>query len=84
MWKDVTTYSRDDKDRLPRVWHLDCGDMRVAVHKHIHYAPDAWLLTCSPFFDKRELCAKDADDAKAEALALVREKVKTLAEALAV
>lgn len=84
MWNDVTTYSRDDKDKQPRVWHFDCGDLRVVVHRHIHYAPDAWLLTCSPFFDKRELYAKDADHAKAEALALVREKVKTLAEALAV
>lgn len=84
MWKDATTYSQRDTERVPAVWHYGVGDVRISVHRHIHYAPDQWLLTCEPFFSKRELKAKDTGGAKAEALAMVCQKVKELAEALAV
>jgi hypothetical protein len=70
-WKDETSYTQGDKERIPRSWVRWDGLLRVTVHRHIHYPPDQWLLSCAPWFDKRELESKDADAAKDEAVTLV-------------
>jgi hypothetical protein len=44
------------------------GFALILVHRHIHYSPDQWLLTCHPFFDKFELDSKPLNLAKKEAL----------------
>jgi len=43
--KDITTYSRLDKDKTPRVYEVSLQGIRYTVHRHIHY-PGTWLLTC--------------------------------------
>lgn len=45
MYKDITTYSRGDKDRTPRVLENETNGIKFTVHKHIYYG-DEWLLTC--------------------------------------
>ena len=76
-WEDETSYSRGDKERVPRTWTCRLGGhLRVTVTRHIHYPPDDWLLFCLPFFDGRVLKAKDIKQAKCEALLLVKEKLR--------
>jgi hypothetical protein len=70
-WKDTTSFSQREKDRAPRTWQRWDGLLRMTVHRHIHYPPDRWLLSCDPWFDKRELSSVDATKAKAEAVELV-------------
>ena len=67
-WEEVTTFSRGDKERIPRIWELNADKLTITVHRHIHYLEDQWLLTCRPFYDCFELQCEDIDDAKFEAL----------------
>jgi hypothetical protein len=76
-WKDVSSYSRGDKERVPDIWEIgDRKTVRVCVHRHIHYPKDMWLLTCLPWFDKQEIPEKDIDKAKDIALMMVAEKLR--------
>ena len=79
-WKDSSSYSKGDKERIPSVWNYRVGDIRIVVHRYIHYPKDQWLLSCSPFYDKYELPQIDINKAKEAALNLV---VVKLQEALA-
>ncbi len=75
-WEDETSYSRSDTERAPRVWATACAGLKISVHRHIHHAPDAWLLTCAPWFASHELKSKAAPIAKQQALDLVRERLR--------
>ena len=70
-WKDETSYSRSDAERVPRAWVAEAGGLKVSVHRHIHHAPDAWLLTCRPWFECHDLPSKAAPMAKSGGLPLV-------------
>jgi hypothetical protein len=82
QWKDVTSYSRDDKERIPSSFETRAGDLRITVTRHIHYPPDVWLLSVAEYsrLNLIELRSRDLADAQAEALTLVRTR---LHEALA-
>lgn len=72
-WKDVTSFSQGDTDRTPRSWTANAGRIRIDVHRHIHYPPDVWLLSCDALrIDNNELPSRDIEDAKCEAVAVVR------------
>ena len=75
-WKDVTNYSRSDTKRVPRSWAALIGGLRVTVSRHIHYAPDAWLLTCSPWFETTELTVKDGEMAKLQAFKWIGQRLR--------
>lgn len=50
MWKDITGYSRGDREREPNVWELRAGVLRITlVKKHIDF-PDCWVYSCQPLF----------------------------------
>lgn len=70
-WMDITTYSRSEKERIPRIWrHVPSG---VVVHRHIAHDPDTWLLSWSfAGIKNRELIAEDIEAAKAEAKEICR------------
>lgn len=46
-WKDITSYSRGDKDRTPTTWALQLGGgLRITVTKgHIYYQ-GIWVMHC--------------------------------------
>lgn len=67
-WKDVSSFSRGDKDRTPKAWSFEAGKLKISVHRHIHYPPETWLATCEPFFSNKELTEENEASAKAEAL----------------
>lgn len=71
-WTDITSRSRGETDSTPRTWETRIGTLRLVVTRHIHHEPDDWVAV-SEIFDKRQLTAKNIDDAKKEALELVRE-----------
>ena len=74
-WKDVSSYSQSDKERVPNCFRASAGGIVVTVHRHIHYAKDDWLMTCDPWFSQALLESKSADDAKAEAIQKVTEAI---------
>jgi len=82
LWKDESTFSQGDTDRSPRVWRAKAGKVLITVHRHIHHPKDAWLVSCAPFFDTKSLASKSADDAKAEAIALVRAEINAALKSL--
>lgn len=77
IWNDTSSFSRSDTDRTPNSWASKAGKIYIKLHRHIHYPKDTWLLTCDPFFDKKVLLSKNADEAKAEALRMVRREFVT-------
>ena len=79
-WRDSTSYSRGDKERAPNSWEFVAAGIRVCVHKHIHYPKDQWLLSCEPFFNKREMPHKDIEECKKTALELVIAKLRDAAD----
>lgn len=71
-WKNTSSFSQGDKDRTPNCWTTKAGRIRIVVHRHIHHAPDVWLLSCDALRIGNELKSRDIEDAKGEALAIVR------------
>jgi len=81
VWKDVSSYSRQtpQEERVPDQWDYETPSMRISVHRHIHYEPDQWLMSvrgrgAGPrvSVDMQPLKNKDADQAKAEALTVLK------------
>jgi len=68
-WKDETMYSQGEKERVPRVWSTRAGKFRISVHRHIHYPPSQWLLSCEGLFRNVALRPEDIDKAKSQAIA---------------
>lgn len=86
QWEDCTTFSRREKDRTPRIWHVVIQRLVITVHRHRDYKENEWLLSCAPFFDLYLLENKDIALAKQEAILLVKnvlqEEVLSFAKAL--
>lgn len=81
-WKDTTSYARGDK-REPRTWRALAGPIAIVVTRHINYSPDQWLVSCdllAPFPVALE--SRDLEDAKSEAIGLVRGKALEIVQAL--
>lgn len=79
-WEDTTSYTQSDKERIPRIWQLRIGKMRLVVHRHLHHDPDQWLMTVHGDIniDNRPLLQKDLDKAKREALAALHNTLDRL------
>lgn len=75
-WKDTTSYSQSDKERIPRSWTIKSKNITVTVHRHRHYDKDVWLLSCYPIYDCDKLKNKDLKLAQNEALELVKDYIE--------
>lgn len=72
IWQDQSSYSRDNKERIPNVWVARTNGLKISVvYNHIYY-PDRWVVTCNPFFDTELLKNISMEDARNEALIKVR------------
>lgn len=68
MYKDITTYSRNEKEKKPRVLENNSNGVKFKVHKHIYYGNE-WLLSCDELdIDKRDLNTEDIEEAKEKAI----------------
>jgi hypothetical protein len=46
QWRDCTSYSRDDKERVPKAYEIKHGYLRICITcEHIHHRPN-WVLHC--------------------------------------
>ena len=86
-WKDVTSFSRDDKERIPSVWTLQLTrHVRISVVRTHISDKENWVMHCAPWFDTYSLklpsTLENRDEAMSRATALVRAKVEELAAAM--
>ena len=75
-WKDETSYSRNETNRTPKTWVAKVGSLRLYVTRHIDHGENDWLCSCDPFFDIRMLESKEIDEAKAEAVVLLKHELE--------
>lgn len=81
-WKDASSYSRGDKNKVPNIWVLMVGPLKISVvYNHIYY-PDQWTFSCSPFFEHEELGNISAQEAQDKAIQLVRAALKNTLQAI--
>lgn len=45
-WHDSTTYSRDDKNRVPSCWDYKTEKLRITVLNDHRDFPDRWVMHC--------------------------------------
>ena len=80
MWNDVSSYSRDDKERKPTTFESKYGALRIVVTcGHIHYQPQ-WVMHCYALAIDTCALKKDStkEEAQAEALDIVDERLTEL------
>lgn len=82
-WKDESCFSQGTVDRTPTTWTLDTGMyVRITVTRHIHHAPDAWVLVCHDLRIDSKLKSKGIDEAKAEAVRFVTARLTAMIKSL--
>ena len=64
-WEDVSSWSRDEKDRTPKTWQCRLGPMVLVVTRHVHYR--GWVMR-SDFDECQPLMSSEIEAAKNEAL----------------
>lgn len=69
-WKDTTSYSRGG-DRSPQTYTARVGKLRLVVTRHRDY-PGRWVADCPPFMRLHVLRSGTADEAKREALDILK------------
>ena len=72
VWKDVSSYALGDKNREVNTVQALVGPLRANLHRHIRH-PGKWLLSLHRgWIDQRVLEAVSLDDAKAEAVEIIK------------
>lgn len=80
MWKDVTSYSQGDKERIPTAFECRSGDLRIYITcGHINYRGE-WVMHCQALgIDTLHLkTVKTFDEAKARSVKIVSMKLDRL------
>lgn len=83
-WKDVTSHSQGDKERVPKTFEIRLGFIRVVVTRHIYFSPDVWTYRCDGLGDQTnfELQNRDLEGAKKEALERIKPRLEKALDAL--
>jgi hypothetical protein len=80
-WKDTTSYSRDDKERIPRTWKLEKEyyKLSICVTRIVHY--EGWYMNCYNLgMIEVSLKTGNLEEAKKEALRLVADRIDELSK----
>lgn len=84
-WQDTTSYSRGERGTIePKEWTLETETLRITIHRHMHHAKDAWVLTVvikssrGRLIDVEPLAGKTRNSAQTEAITATRSKLKEL------
>lgn len=72
IWKDISSYSQSDKERIPHAFQIGTLLGRIVVHRLIHC--EGWFVSLNGILNNVQLISTDVELAKVEAL----EKVYTL------
>ena len=82
VWKDATSYSRGDRERVPSAWDIVSGALRVVVVSRHRLVPGQWVMHCHELrMDTVSLgvcSSQPAERAQAEAIKLVRARLEKL------
>ena len=82
IWKDTTSYSRNDKTRQPTTYAARAGDLHITVTcGHIYYR-GVWIMHCEPFYREHILGVDTLEQAQAKAIELIRVKIDKVARAM--
>lgn len=74
-WKDASSYSRSDKERIPTVWELKIEGLRIVIHRIIHCP--GWHISCYDLnIEDEYLYTEDLEEAKAKGLDLVVKNIE--------
>lgn len=81
--RDITTHSRRDTDRKPRIVQFseEQTGIEFKIHRHIDY-PRTWLLSCGELCDKVNLETNDFCEATEKAISLLKKLCATRIEEL--
>jgi hypothetical protein len=84
-WKDGTSHSQGDIQRVQSVWTKEIGGIRISVLWGHLYMPSNWILHADPWFNTYDLgrCGDlTPEQAVRKALRLVATKVNNMHQAL--
>jgi hypothetical protein len=86
MWQDSTSYSRDQKERIPSCWTAKAGSLKITVLNGHIYHPGEWVMHCFELgIDTKEMgLPKEStpEQAQEKAVAIVRQKLNGMLIAL--
>jgi hypothetical protein len=72
-WKDTTTYSQSQLNRIPTMFSARCGPVHLVVTSgHMNY-PGKWVAHGFPLFERKVLKASTREEAQAEAVQMARD-----------
>jgi len=82
-WKDVTSYSINDKKRIPTEFFTKIGICRILIVKDISYGENAWCCYSNELRLNAEYIDRNipAEQAAIMAIAMCRDKVVALYKA---
>ena len=81
-WFDNTSYAAGARGRIePISWHLRAGKIGISITRR---GEDVWFVICGDvgMHDYKQLESTTAEEAKAEAVELIRERLKEALRAL--
>ena len=82
VWKDSTSYSQDDNEKIPTVFSTMIGGCKISIVCGHIYHQGEWIFHCSELgFDEIELKTKTAKEAAEKAVGFCKKKVQVLSEA---
>lgn len=82
MWKDITTYARNDNERKPTTYEIKSGIIKIVVTcGHVIYRPQ-WVMHCLRFGIDTYLLegAETKDEAQAMAIKIVLDLAEDFAK----
>ena len=85
-WKDVTSYSQGDKERIPTCFEYRTPYLRIVIVWGHRSYPDTWVATCHNLgIDTKDLHLDSYDKidyAKEKALVLVEKTLQDMIDSL--
>lgn len=85
-WKDCTSYSKGNKEKIPSSFEAHAGPLRIFIVSEHIYSLGEWVLSTYPTFVKLEALQLSADvpfkEVQQKAERLVKEKMLEVLTAL--
>lgn len=77
-WQDGTSYSKSDKERIPRILEVNVRGLTIIIHRIIHY--DEWHLTVRGKLNIKDLQlhTEDLEEAKIKGMEIVMNEILKL------
>jgi hypothetical protein len=81
-WKDTTSYSQSDRERIPRVLTCKIGKYDIILHR-IHGIPGTWYLSSRYLHIKEiDLSDDDINSCKIKAIEFIKYHIKDSIESM--